>query len=126
MSKYHSKRTIYDGIVFASAKEARRWQDLKLMEAAGEISGLDRQVKFLLIPAQREKTTGTYYRGKRRGQPKPGRVIEKECSYYADFVYTDRRSGEKVVEDTKGVRTEAYKIKRKLMLYVHGIRIKEV
>lgn len=125
-SKYHSRRTVYDGIIFASAKEARRWQELKLMQAAGEIAGLERQYKFVLLPAQREPSNGTYSRGKRKGQPKQGRVIEKECSYYADFVYTDRRTGKLVVEDTKGVRTEAYKIKRKLMLYVHGIIIKEV
>ena len=107
-----------------SRKEARRLAQLRLLEKAGEISNLRQQVKYVLIPTQYE----TYERYSKKGKRlKDGvRFIEKECSYYADFVYTITETGENVWEDVKGVRTEAYKIKRKLMLAVHGIRIKEV
>lgn len=93
-----------------------------LLEKAGAITDLQRQVKFVLIPAQYE----TFERYGKKGQRlKDGqRCIEKECAYVADFVYTE--NGKKVVEDTKGFRTKDYIIKRKLMLWVHGIRIKEV
>ena len=60
----------------------------------------------------------------KKGQPKEGKVLEKECAYYADFCYTE--NGRYIVEDTKGMRTPDYKIKKKLMLYVHGIRITEI
>ena len=80
-----------------------------------------RQVKYILIPVQREPDT----KGP-RGGVKKGKVIEREVTYYADFVYKDLATGETVVEDTKGIRTHDYIIKRKLMLYVHGIRIREV
>ena len=89
------------------------------MEAAGEISGLKRQVKFQLIPPHCEPDTV----GKRGGRIK-GKVIERECAYYADFTYF--QNGVFVVEDTKGVRTQDYIIKRKLMYHVYGIRITEV
>lgn len=119
MSKYHSKKTVVDGMVFDSKKEARRFSVLKALENAGEISGLRRQVEFLLIPEQREPDTI----GKRGGVHK-GKVIERKCSYVADFVYL--RDHELVVEDVKGIRTHDYIIKRKLMLHIHGIRVKEV
>ena len=119
MSKYHSRKVSYDGKIFDSRKEAQRYSQLKLLQQAGKISDLEMQVKFVLIPTQREPdTTGP------RGGIIKGKCIEKECAYYADFVYM--QNGKKVVEDTKGVRTEAYNIKRKLMLYVHGIRIREI
>ena len=108
-SKYKAKKTVVDGITFDSKKEAARYSELKLLEHAGEVHELQRQVKFLLIPPQKEN----------------GKVIERECRYIADFVYKDKE-GRLVVEDTKGVKTKDYIIKRKLMLYVHGIRIKEV
>lgn len=89
------------------------------MERNGEIQNLERQVKFVLIPAQREPDTiGS------RGGVKKGKVIEREVSYVADFVY--KQNGEQIVEDTKGFRTKDYVIKRKLMLWVHGIRICEI
>lgn len=91
-----------------------------LLERAGEIKDLKRQVKFELIPSQREPDTI----GKRGGVHK-GKVIENAVNYIADFVYTDCRSGVQVVEDSKGMRTKDYIIKRKLMLYRHGIRILE-
>ena len=117
--KYGNKKTKVDGIVFDSLKEAKRWKELSLMQKSGMIQNLQRQVKFVLIPAQREPDTI----GKKGGIHK-GKLIERECAYVADFVYQE---GEKtVVEDTKGVRTTEYVIKRKMMLYFHGIRIKEV
>ena len=120
-NKYHSKKVEVDGIVFDSRKEAKRWLELSLFEKAGVISDLQRQVKFILIPAQREPdTVGA------RGGIKKGKVIEKECAYIADFVYKDLTLNETVVEDTKGFKTPDYIIKRKLMLFVHGIRIKEI
>lgn len=117
--KYHNSKVVIDGITFDSKKEAIRYQELKLLQTAGEISGLKLQVKYTLIPAQYEPDTI----GK-RGRIKKGKLIERECSYIADFVYFE--NGYTVVEDTKGVRTKDYIIKRKLMLWVHGIRIKEI
>lgn len=132
MSKYRSKKVSVDGMAFDSKKEYKRWCQLCLLQKAGKITGLDRQVKFELIPAQyRTVETGERYKrnapklGIRAGDPKTKEVcIEKACVYYADFVY--REDGRQVVEDAKGVRTEAYKIKRKLMLYIYGIKIREV
>ena len=120
MRKYGSKKVTYDGIVFDSKKEARRYCELKLLERAGKIKNLELQKAFELIPAQREHDAI----GKRGGIIK-GKVIENSVKYVADFVYTDE-NGKTVVEDTKGFRTKDYIIKRKLMLYVHGIKIKEI
>lgn len=115
MTKYHNRKVATsDGVVHDSQKEAIRWTHLKLLEKAGKIKNLNRQVKFVLIPKQAE------YVGKKV------KVIERECSYVADFVYFDNELEKTVVEDTKGVRTKDYIIKRKLMLYIHKIRIKEV
>ncbi len=103
-----------------SKKEHNRAVQLRIMLRAGLISNLREQVPYELIPAQYGEC-GTDLKGK------PVRVcLEKSCKYIADFVYTDNKTGQTVVEDTKGVLTDVYKIKRKLMLYVHGIRIKEV
>lgn len=121
VSKYHAKKVEVDGITFDSKKEYRRYLELKALEKAGIIKNLERQVKYTLIPAQREPDTiGS------RGGVKKGKLIERECSYYADFVYTIKETGETVVEDVKGMRTPEYKIKRKLMLYIHNIKIKEI
>ena len=120
-NKYHSKKVEMNGIVFDSKKEAKRYSELSLLEKARAITELQRQVKYVLIPAQREPDTV----GKRGGIIK-GKTIEKECSYIADFVYRDAETGELIVEDTKGFRTKDYIIKRKLMFYVHGIKIQEV
>ena len=108
VGKYKNRKLTIDGEVFDSQKEARRYRELAMLEKAGQISDLKRQVRYELIPAQRIG----------------GKVVEKSCVYIADFVYTE--NGETVVEDTKGFRTKDYIIKRKLMLHVHGIRIKEV
>lgn len=119
MAKYYSKKVTRNGITYDSIKEARRHQELLLLQRAGAITDLQRQVEFELIPAQREPDRV----GVRGGKIK-GKTIEQKCSYIADFVYTE--NGNKVVEDTKGFRTKDYIIKRKLMLWVHGIKIKEV
>lgn len=108
--KYRNTKKEVDGLRFDSLREARRWKTLRLLEDSGEITNLRRQVKFVLIPTQRID----------------GKVVERECSYYADFVYVDRLTDKTVVEDAKGYRTPEYVIKRKLMLKNFGIRIKEV
>lgn len=123
-TKYHNRKVTVDGITFDSQKEAVRFQELRLLERAGAISELRRQVKYILIPAQREESSETFKKGSKKGLLKPGRVIEQECSYIADFVYF--QDGKTVVEDAKGVRTPEYIIKRKLMLLNYGIKIKEV
>lgn len=122
MNKYKARKCVVNGIVFDSQKEYRRWCELLLMQRAGVISGLERQVKYVLIPAQYEFYERYGKNGKRLQDSK--RLAERELSYVADFVYTE--DGKLVVEDTKGFRTKEYKIKRKLMLYFHGIRVKEV
>lgn len=118
--KYHNRKIERNGMIFDSVKEYKRFVELSLLEKAGKITDLRRQVKYVLIPAQYEPDI----KGKRGGHQK-GRLIERECSYYADFVYCNNE-GRVVVEDTKGYRTHEYIIKRKLMLHVYGIRIKEV
>ena len=123
-TKYRAKKVVADGITFDSKKEYRRYCELKLLEKSGVISELQRQVKYILIPSQREPDTiGP------RGGVKKGKVIEKEVTYIADFTYTDS-DGNLHVEDVKGFRGgigyNYYVVKRKLMLYVHGIRIREV
>ena len=121
-AKYGNKKITVDGITFDSRREYNRYRELKLLERAGQIQGLELQKKFVLIPAQ--YTTFARY-GKKGQRLKDGRkCLEKECAYIADFVYTE--NGQPVVEDTKGMRTKDYIIKRKLTLYVHGIKIKEV
>ena len=109
MSKYNAQKTTVDGITYDSRKEAQRAQELRLMLRAGVISNLREQVPYELIPAQKNEY---------------GKVIERAVVYKADFVYEEK--GKTVVEDTKGVRTKEYVIKRKLMLYEYGISIREV
>lgn len=103
-SKYHNKKVTVDGITFDSVKEASRWQELRLMERAGEIVGLVRQMKIELIPKTK---------------------LYRPVTYVCDFVYFDKRTGKTVYEDTKGMRTEIYKLKRKLLYWRHGIEITE-
>lgn len=105
-SKYNSKRC--HG--YASEKEYHRSQELKLLLRGGFISDLREQVRFLLIPSQ-VNGEGTK---------------ERPVHYIADFVYIDNATGKTVVEDTKGFKTPEYIIKRKLMLFIHGITIKEI
>lgn len=107
-SKYGSRKVTIDGVTYDSLKEYHRFCDLKLMQRAGIITGLQRQVKYELLPTQRIN----------------GKVIERPVYYYADFVYKMDR--QLVVEDVKGYKTPEYVIKRKLMLSVYGIQIHEV
>ena len=124
-NKYGNKKIYYDGITFDSKRERDRYVELKLLERAGKISDLELQKSFELIPAQYEATNEVYKKGVNAGKPKQGKCIEKAVTYKADFAYVDE-NGNTVVEDVKGMRTKDYIIKRKLMLFVHGIRIKEI
>ena len=107
-SKYHATR--YNG--YASKKEYNRAQQLKMLAKSGVISDLREQVRYLLIPGAHN--------------PETGYLVERPVHYVADFVYTDNETGKTVVEDTKGFKTPEYIIKRKLMLFIHSIRIKEI
>jgi hypothetical protein len=110
MNKFRNKKVTIDGILFDSKKESSIYLDLKRMKQDKEIVSFERQVQYEIIPAQKDES---------------GKCIERACTYKADFVavYPD---GEVVVIDAKGMRLSDYKIKRKLMLKIHGIRIKEV
>lgn len=121
--KYGNKKVTQDGIFFDSKKEARRYAELKMLLKAGEITELEMQKPFELIPAQFESFPRYGKNGKRLTDGK--HCIEKSCVYKADFVYKNK-AGETVVEDVKGLRTKDYIVKRKLMLYIHGIRIVEI
>lgn len=123
-SKYGNRKTVANGIEFDSQKEARRYQELLLLERSGKISNLRLQVKYVLIPTQRAPSLEVYKSGPKKGMRKPGKVLENECAYIADFVYT--QDGSEIVEDAKGMRTSVYRIKRKLMLERYGIQINEV
>ena len=112
-SKYNAKKCrCSQGHIHDSKKEARRCNELSWLECAGEISNLQQQVKYVLIPAQYAVSTEKYTKGNHKGEYKRGKLIEKECAYYADFVYTTK-DGQTIVEDTKGVKTSEYKIKKK-------------
>lgn len=127
-NKYGNRKITYNGEIYDSVKEYRRHDELKLLERAGVISGLQRQVKFELIPKQCEESTEVFKRGKNKGLPKPGKTLEPAVCYIADFVY--QQDGKQIVEDVKGYKGGGayaiFSIKRKLMLYLHGIRIKEI
>lgn len=92
---------------YASKGEAARAQELALLARAGAIADLAEQIPYLLIPAQRDAL---------------GKAV-RPCVYIADFVFTE--NGKTVVEDFKGMRTPVYLIKKKLMLFVHGITVRE-
>lgn len=101
-SKYGNKKVAIDGIPFDSNREAERYKVLRLMEKAGEIAELRRQVTFPL-----------YVNSK------------LVCSYKADFVYWDLKSGKEIAEDSKGFRTKDYRLKAKLFEAVKGFKILE-
>lgn len=103
MNKYRNKITVVDGLKFHSKLEAKRYQELKLLERSGVISGLELQKQFNVIPIQKG---------------------ERAATYKADFCYVE--NGNIVVEDTKGIKTPEYILKRKLMLFVHNIKIREI
>lgn len=111
-TKYRNRKTTLAGITFDSRHEAERYLELCLLQRAGKICDLQLQVPFELIPRQTDKD---------------GKLLEREVTYTADFVYTDIYHGMvQVVEDAKGMRTKDYVIRRKLMLWRHGIRVQEV
>lgn len=112
MSKYGAQKTTFQGRTFDSKREAQRFAELRYMQMGKLIADLRFQVKYTLIPNQYDEETG--------------KLLERAVTYVADFVYKDLRTGQEVVEDAKGCRTKEYIIKRKLMLQVHGIRIREV
>ena len=107
--KYNAQKIEYQGMTFDSKKEFRRYLALADEVMRGNISKLERQVPFELLPMQRGKD---------------GKVLERACEYKADFTYYDKE-GNFIVEDVKGMRTDVYKIKKKLMLFRFGIVIKE-
>lgn len=100
MNKYNARKAQEDGYTFDSLMEQRRYRELKLLQQAGLITGLEVHPRYPLI------VNGV-----------------KVCVYEADFRYT--QNGRQVVEDAKGVKTDVYKLKRKLMRAVHGIEIVE-
>jgi len=112
-SKYGNTKTQVGDIKFDSKKEAKRYNDLMVMAHAGQITELQRQVKFTLMEAQYRVVDGKK------------KCVERECTYIADFVYTDYK-GDKIVEDAKGMKTDIYRLKKKMMLHFHNIQIKEV
>ena len=126
--KYGNNKVVIDGIEFDSKKEARRYCELQLLQQAGKITDLQLQREFELIPAQYETVERYGKTGKRLQDGK--RCIEKSCTYKADFCYM--QDGRIVVEDVKGYRDPAsagyakFVIKRKLMLWVHGIKVNEI
>lgn len=126
-NKLNNRSITIDGITFQSIREGNRYCELKLLQRAGKISNLELQKKYELIPAQYEtvETNEYYKRGAKKGQRKTKRIcVEQSLCYNADFVYDE--NGKTIVEDAKGFKTEKYIIKRKLMLWIHGIRLKEV
>lgn len=130
-TKLGNKKVVTEYGTFDSEREHKRFCELHILLRQGLIRDLDQQVPFPLIPTIREEI-GVYARGPRKGQPKYGKVIEHGVTYVADFVYTDAATGERIVEDAKGFRDphsstyQVFVIKRKLMLHVHGIRVREV
>lgn len=118
MNKYHNKKTQLDGHTFDSAREAKRYLELRSLEEEGVIEHLETQVPFLLAEGRDWKKPFL----------KHGRLQKKmrECSYIADFRYRIVATGEIIVEDSKGMETEAYKIKKKWVFDKYGIQIMEV
>lgn len=112
--KFRNIKTEYDGQKFDSRKEANRYAELRLMERAGAIYELRRQVVFEIIPTQKDEVTGE--------------LVEKCARYVADFVYRDAFTHKLIVEDvkSKATKTPEFILKRKLMYYRFGIRITEV
>lgn len=109
VNKYKNQKVVVDNIRFDSLKESNRYFELKTLERLGVISDLKLQVPFLLIPTIKNSD---------------GKVLEKAVYYKADFVY--KKSNKTVVEDVKGIKTKEYILKRKLMLYIHKIKIVEI
>ena len=119
-NKYKNKRVEYDGRVFDSLKEYRRYCQLKALLKCGAISSLQLQVPFELLPAVYEDERiqlKTKVKVKRR-------CVQRAISYIADFVYM--KDGHLIIEDVKGYRTKEYELKKKMMRALLGITIKEI
>lgn len=113
MNKFRNRKTVSDGMTFDSKKEAKRYQELLLLERGKEIYNLQTQVRFELLPSQKLE----------------GKTIERPVHYVADFVYHRASDDQMVVEDVKSVATRklpCYVLKRKLMLFIEGIQIQEI
>lgn len=108
-NKYGARRGVVAGKKFDSTAESRRFAELSRLQRLGVITDLRRQMPYELIPAQYDEE---------------GKILERAVTYKADFTY--ERDGALVVEDVKGVRTKDFVIKRKLMLYVHKIKLVEI
>ena len=118
--KYKNKRVEFDGLIFDSLKEKRRYCELQILQKQGIISDLRLQVPYELLPAIYEDITiqlKTKTKTKRK-------LVQRATTYVADFVYT--RDGKEVVEDTKGFRTKEYELKKKMMRSLLGIEIQEL
>ena len=101
-SKYHAKKTKVGELTFDSKHEADRWFALRLLERGGCIKNLERQVRIEIVPKSEH-----------------GRALY----YVADFVYEE--NGKTIVEDAKGVRTDVYRLKKRLVAERYGIVIRE-
>ena len=107
-TKYHNRKAELDGIIFDSERERDRYAELKVLEKAGEIQGLALQPVFELVPAIKEN----------------GKIVQRAVTYKADFSYM--RNDEIVVEDAKGVKTDVYRLKKKLMRYRYHVVVQEI
>lgn len=105
-SKYGNTKVVLDGITFDSKREAKRWQDLLLLEKSGAIANLSRQVKYELAPAV-----------KLNGKTK------RALTYILDFQYYDEKTRKHVYEDSKGCITDVFRVKQHLMRHIWGIDI---
>lgn len=125
-SKYNAQKIVVDGIKFDSKKESERYLVLSAMQRRGEISDLQLQVTFLLIPNQYKEVVE--YSPKKNKEKVKKILLRRKLEYTADFVYT--KDGEVIVEDVKGYRGgpayTIFTIKSKLMLYIYGIDVKEI
>jgi hypothetical protein len=103
VSKYRNEKCVIDGVTFDSKREGKRYLRLKAMQLCGSISGLELQPEYVI------EINGILI-----------------CSYFADFRYTWVETGETIIEDVKGVRTNVFALKKKLAEALHGIQIVEV
>lgn len=125
-NKFNAKKIEFNGIKFDSKKECERYKQLLIKKDNKEITNLELQKKFILIPKQEIEYEETLKSGKIKTKRQ---TIEREVSYVADFYYKDKE-GKAVVEDVKGCKFGAaynvFVLKRKMMLYFYGIQIKEI
>lgn len=114
-SKYHNEPVTIDGVRYDSKGEYLRWNFLKLMEQAGQISNLRYHVKYELIPAITEDVV-VHLKTKDKVVTK---TVQAAQYYEADFVYTVTKTGEEVVEDFKGFETDLFRFKAALFFYIY-------